>query len=194
VQEDFVLTDNGVPQQITHFAVGGDPVSLVIVIETSSRVDPLLPQLRRTGILLTEQVMGPEAEAAVLGFDESVDKLQDFTRSHDAIQSVFAGLRTGESGQHLFDAMAAGVEMLTGRREPGAVTQVTGRRVLLVKFFAALNWKTSPSSASDFPPLAASCRTSPARTSLLPSLPQELTACPDPRALFPLPVPAITRT
>ena len=127
-----MLTDNGVPQQITHFDVGGDPVSLVIVIETSSRVDPLLPQLRRTGILLTEQVMGPEAEAAVLGFDESVDKLQDFTRSHDAIQSVFAGLRTGESGQHLFDAMAAGVEMLTGRRKPGAITQVTGRRVLLV--------------------------------------------------------------
>jgi VWFA-related protein len=131
-QEDFVITDNGVPQQITHFDVGGDPVSLVIVIETSSRVDPLLPQLRRMGILLTEQVMGPEAEAAVLGFDESVDKLQDFTRSHDAIQSVFAGLRTGESGQHLFDAMAAGVEMLTGRRKPGAMTQVTGRRVLLV--------------------------------------------------------------
>jgi VWFA-related protein len=131
-QQDFQITDNGVPQKITHFDVGGDPVSLVIVVETSSRIDPLLPQLRKTGILLTEQVMGPEAEAAVLGFDENVNQLQDFTRSHDAIQSVFAGLKTGESGQRLFDAMAAGVEMLTGRRKPTREAPTAGRRVLLV--------------------------------------------------------------
>jgi VWFA-related protein len=131
-QQDFVITDNGVPQQITHFDVGGDPISLVIIVETSSRIDPFLPQLRKTGILFTEQLMGPEAEAAVFGFDENISKLQDFTHSHDAIQSVFAGLRTGESGQHLFDAMAAGVEMLTGRRKPTKETPAAGRRVLLV--------------------------------------------------------------
>jgi VWFA-related protein len=131
-QQDFVITDNGVPQKITHFDIGGDPISLVIVVETSSRIDPLLPQLRKTGILFTEQVMGPEAEAAIIGFDENVNKLQDFTGSHDAIQSVFAGLKTGESGQHLFDAMAAGVEMLSGRQKPGKETEVAGRRVLVV--------------------------------------------------------------
>src|SRR5215469_10129231 len=93
-QQDFVITDNGVRQKITHFDVGGDPISLVVVVETSSRVDPLLPQLRKTGILFTEQVMGPEAEAAVIGFDDHVNKLQDFTPSHDAVQSAFAGLKT----------------------------------------------------------------------------------------------------
>jgi len=131
-QQDFVITDNGVRQKITHFDVGGDPISLVVVVETSSRVDPLLPQLRKTGILFTEQVMGPEAEAAVIGFDDHVNKLQDFTPSHDAVQSAFAGLKTGESGLLLFDAMAAGVEMLSGRRKPSKETPVPGRRVMLV--------------------------------------------------------------
>jgi VWFA-related protein len=131
-EQDFRITDNGVLQKITHFEIGGDPISLVVVVETSSRVESFLPQLRKTGILFTEQVMGPEAEAAVIGVDDSVKTLQDFTHSHDAIQSVFAGLQSGESGMRLYDGMAAGVEMLTGRRKPSKETPVPGRRVLLV--------------------------------------------------------------
>jgi VWFA-related protein len=131
-EKDFVITDNGVPQKITHFDVGGDPVSLAILVETSSRIDSFLPQLRKTGILLSEQVMGPEAEAAVIGFDDSLKTLQGFTRSHDAIEAAFSGLKTGESGVCLFDAMSAGVEMLSGRRRPTKETPVPGRRVLLI--------------------------------------------------------------
>jgi VWFA-related protein len=131
-EKDFVISDNGVPQKITHFDVGGDPVSLVILVETSSRIDSFLPQLRKTGILLSEQVMGPEAEAAVIGFDDSLKTLQGFTRSHDAIEAAFSGLKTGESGVCLFDAMSAGVEMLSGRRRPTKETPVPGRRVLLI--------------------------------------------------------------
>jgi VWFA-related protein len=131
-ERDFIVTDNGIPQEITHFDVGGDPISLVILVETSSRVDPFLPQLQKTGILFTEQVMGPDAEAAVVGFDSSLKTLQGFTRSHEAIQAAFSGLKTGESGICLFDAMAAGVEMLSDRRKATKQTPVPGRRVLLI--------------------------------------------------------------
>jgi VWFA-related protein len=129
---DFVITDNGVPQKIIHFDVGGDPISLVVLVETSSRIDPFLPQLRKTGILFSEQVMGPDAEAAVIGFDNSVKILRGFTRSHDAIEAAFSALDTDESGLHLFDAMAAGVEMLSGRRISTKESPVPGRRVLLI--------------------------------------------------------------
>ena len=131
-EQDFLITDNGVAQKITHFAVGGDAISLVILVETSSRIESFLPQLQKTGILLTEQVMGPEAEAAVVGFDSSLKTLQGFTRSHDAIEAAFSGLKTGESGICLFDAMSAGVEMLSDRRKPSKDTSVPGRRVLLI--------------------------------------------------------------
>ena len=131
-EQDFRVTDNGVPQKIIHFEVGGDPISLVVIVETSSRIDPFFAQIRKTGILLTEQVMGPDAEAAVVGFDDNVALLQGFTSSHDSILSAMAALKTGESGQRLFDAMAAGVEMLSGRRKPSPESAVPGRRVLLV--------------------------------------------------------------
>src|SRR3989475_6543602 len=112
---NFQVTDNGVAQQISHFDLGGDPISMVILIETSSRIEPLMPQIRKTGILFTQTVMGPTGEAAVVSFNDSVDKLQDFTTNGDLLENTIANLRAGTSGSKLYDAMAVGVEMLTGR-------------------------------------------------------------------------------
>ena len=129
---DFRITDNGAEQKITHFDLGGDPVSLVILIETSSRIDPLLPGMRKTGILFTQTVMGPEGEAAVVGFNDAVDKLQDFTSDADLIENTVSRLQTGTSGSKLYDAMAVGVEMLSGRMpqptadEPGKTARDAG--------------------------------------------------------------------
>src|SRR5712664_4177142 len=128
---DFQITDNGVAQQISHFDLGGDPISMVILLETSSRIEPLLPQVRKTGILFTQTVMGPTGEAAVVGFNDSVDKLQDFTANADLIENIISHLGQGTSGSKLYDAMAVGVEMLSGR--PQATPDKPGhRRVLMI--------------------------------------------------------------
>jgi VWFA-related protein len=127
---DFQIADNGVTQQISHFDMGGDPISLVILMETSSRIEALLPQVRKTGILFTQTVMGPSGEAAVVGFNDSVDKLQDFTTNGDLIENTIAHLGEGTSGSKLYDAMAVGVEMLSGR--PEATADKPGRRRVLM--------------------------------------------------------------
>jgi len=127
---DFRVTDNGVEQKITHFGLGGDAVSMVVVVETSSRIEALLPEVRKSGILLTQTVMGPNGEGAVVGFNDSVDKLQDFTSSADAIESILSRLREGTSGSKLYDAMKLGVEMLSGRH--AMTDQDPGRRRVLV--------------------------------------------------------------
>jgi VWFA-related protein len=127
---DFHITDNGVAQRISHFDLGGDPLSLVILLQTSSRIEPLLPQVRKTGILFTQTVMGPTGEAAVVGFNDSVDKLQDFTTNGDLIENTIAHLGEGTSGSKLYDAMAVGVEMLSGR--PQAIPDRPGRRRVLM--------------------------------------------------------------
>jgi VWFA-related protein len=129
--KDFRITDNGAEQRILHFDLGGDPVSVVILIETSSRIDPLLPQMRKTGILFTQTVMGPEGEAAVVGFNDAVDKLQDFTTNGDSIENVVTKLESGTSGSRLYDAMAVGVDMLSGRM-PQPTAENPGRRRLLL--------------------------------------------------------------
>lgn len=129
-QKDFHVTDNGVPQKITHFDLGGDPLSLLILIETSSRIAPLMPQVQKGGILLTETVMGSDGEAAVIGFNNSIDKLQDFTTNHDLVQNAVNKLKVGTDGAKLYDAMAIGVEMLSGRPLPTA--DAPGRRRVML--------------------------------------------------------------
>jgi VWFA-related protein len=128
--KDFRVTDNGAAQKISHFDLGGDPISLVILMETSSRIEPLAAEIRKTGILFTQTVMGPTGEAAVVGFNDSVDKLQDFTSNADQIENTIANLRIGTSGAKLFDAMAVGVEMLTSR--PQATAEKPGRRRVML--------------------------------------------------------------
>ena len=138
---DFRVTDNGAVQAITHFDLGGDPVSLVIVVETSSRIAPMLPELRKTGILLTQTVMGPTGEAAVVGFNDSVDKLLDFRGSADDVEKTIAGLAEGTSGAKLYDAMAVAVEMLSGRPQAGA--QPVGRRRVMLIISEATDYGSS---------------------------------------------------
>jgi VWFA-related protein len=130
--KDFRITDNGVPQKVLHFDMGSDPLSLVILVETSSRIDPLLPEIRKTGIIFTDTVMGPDGEAAVVGFNDSVDKLADFTADHDVIQNTVNRLKGGTEGSRLFDAMTVGVEMLSGRPQPQPTADSPGRRRVMV--------------------------------------------------------------
>jgi VWFA-related protein len=129
--KDFRITDNGVQQRILHFDMGGDPLSLVVLVETSARVQAFLPQLSKAGIVVTQTVMGPGGEAAVIAFNDSVDKLQDFTASADKIENVFTHLQPGTSGSKLYDAMAVGIEMLSGQPQPTA-DKPGRRRVMLI--------------------------------------------------------------
>lgn len=124
-QASFHVFDNGVEQKIEHFDLGGDPLSVVLVIETSSHLEPMMPAIRRTGVIFSQTVMGLTSEAAVIGFDDSIDLLQKFTTDPDAIEHVFTSFRMGTMGTKLYDAMNRGVAMLEERPE-------ARRRILVV--------------------------------------------------------------
>ena len=130
-KSDFRVTDNGVPQTITHFTLGGDPISLVVVVETSDRIAPILPQIRKTGILVSQTVVGPTGEGAVVAYDDEVKVLQEFTSNPDAMEATLWQLKEGYSGARLFDAMSKAVELLRSRPEMSA-TELGKRRVMLV--------------------------------------------------------------
>jgi VWFA-related protein len=124
-EKDFHVFDNGTEQKINHFDLGGEPMSIVLVVETSSHVEPMLPAIRKAGIVFTQTVMAKTAEAAVLGYDDKVDVLEPFTMDHDAVESAIDRLRAGYSGMRLYDAMARGIGMLEDR-------PAMRRRVLMV--------------------------------------------------------------
>jgi VWFA-related protein len=122
---DFHVYDNGKEQKIEHFDLGGDPLSIVLLVETSSHIEPLLPAIRKSGIVFTQTVMGQTGEAAVMGFNDQSAVLQPFTGNHDAIEKVLNHLPEGTSGIKLYDSMLEAVRLLQKQPE-------NRRRVLLV--------------------------------------------------------------
>ena len=113
--KNFRVFDNGVPQVLESFEMGGAPLSAAIVIENSSRIEGLLPLMRRTGILFTETILGEKGEAAVFEYDDNVHTLLDFTSDHDAIEKTVANLREGTSGACLYDALSEAAGVLRNR-------------------------------------------------------------------------------
>jgi len=119
----FHLYDNGIEQNI-HVDVTYEPISLVVAIEKSARVEAILPQLHKLGILLT-QITGKEGEAAVVAFDSRIQTPQDFTTDNDKIKVAINNIHVGSTGTRVIDAVEQGVFML--KRRPAA-----NRRVLLL--------------------------------------------------------------
>jgi VWFA-related protein len=113
--KNFRVFDNGVPQVLDSFELGGAPLSAAIVIENSSRVEGLLPLIRRTGILFTETILGENGEAAVFEYDDNVNTLLDFTSDHNAIEKTVTNLREGTSGACLYDALSEAAGVLRNR-------------------------------------------------------------------------------
>jgi hypothetical protein len=123
--KDFQITDNGVRQQITHFDLGGDPLCVVFLVETSARIGPLMVEIQKTGIVFAETVMGLTGEA-VVAFHDSVD----FSGEGDVVQKSINNLKVGTNNSKLYDAMTVGVNMLSER--PQRTAEAPGRRRVMV--------------------------------------------------------------
>ena len=119
-QKDFRVYDNGVEQSIENFDLGGEPVSVVIVVETSSRIEALLPAIRKTGIVFTQTVLGATGDAAVIGYNDDVSELLKFTADPDAIEKTLQNLQEGNSGARLYDALSLAVQTIA--QSPGSAT------------------------------------------------------------------------
>jgi VWFA-related protein len=109
---DFVLTDDGVPQKLTlEQDTGGEPLALVVVIEIggagarefnkfSSVAPPLAP-------MLASIVGNVPHKVAVVAFDSQPALLQNFTSNLDSAADTIAGLTPGCTRQHHLDNCAA---------------------------------------------------------------------------------------
>jgi len=114
-QRDFHIYDNGVEQTIQGFDVAGVPLSAALIFETSSKMEPYLPEIQKTGILFTQDVLGTSGEAAILGYNDTVDQLLGFTQDHEQIEKTIRRMQSSTSGRHLYDALSQAVGLLRNR-------------------------------------------------------------------------------
>src|SRR6202051_2168813 len=120
----FHLFDNNKEQNI-QVDVTFQPISVVLAIEASTRVDAILSQIRHLGALMP-LVVGDHGEAAVLAFDSRLRVMQDFTTDPDKVKVAIDKINAGNSSSRMIDAVDRAVFMLR-RRPPN-----NRRTVLLV--------------------------------------------------------------
>jgi len=110
-QNDFEVYDNGKPQKISA-EYTEQPLSVVLVVQANSEVEPLLPELKRSGVLFHGLVTGVQGDIAVLAFDHRLQVLQDFTDNPDRLDDAMQKIRAGSSSARLIDAVREADHML----------------------------------------------------------------------------------
>lgn len=111
-QKDFHVFDDGVEQTIDQWDLGGDPLAVVLVLETSSRANAMIPAIHSLGSIFSETVMALDGEAAVITYDSTVAVRQPFTPDHDAVEKAVASAEFADEKSKLYDAMALAIEAL----------------------------------------------------------------------------------
>jgi VWFA-related protein len=125
--DDFFLTDDGVPQKLTlEQDTGGEPLALVIDIEGQHSDNPHQrgaaskpDRYRAIAPMLDALIGGVEHKVAVVGFNSSPVLVQDFTPNTDAaaraVQVLIADDR-GDNGSAILDSIGLSVDLL--RKQP----------------------------------------------------------------------------
>src|SRR5438445_4928692 len=94
--EDFVLTDNGVPQAVRiEEGALGQPLALTVIVQTGGQGASHLRDYRDLGAILDAVIGGVPHRVAVIAFDSKARLEQDFTSDTDAAADTIASLPDG---------------------------------------------------------------------------------------------------
>lgn len=112
-EDDFRLTDNGVPQKVTIVQdTDSLPLALAIVVETGGAGARHLADYRQLDAIVDALVGGVEHRVAVIGFDSEPHLLKPFSADLDAASRQLADLKKGDSGGAILDGVIYAVEQL----------------------------------------------------------------------------------
>ena len=122
LQEDFEVLDNGKPQPIVFFDNQPQPITVVVMLDTSGSMTGAIKFLRQAA----EQFLirlHPEDRGMVGAFNDKIEfGSAEFTSDRDDLVAAMKELDYG-NGTRLYDGIAASLDQLDG---------VSGRRAILV--------------------------------------------------------------
>ncbi len=110
---DFRIWEDQVPQQIRSFGVDTNPVSVVLLIDTSMSGKSELKKIKEAALEFAE-ALSREDRVSIIGFDDEVYRALDWTNELKKVRKALGKLRSGIRTA-LYDAMYyAAVEQLKG--------------------------------------------------------------------------------
>jgi VWFA-related protein len=111
--DDFMLTDNGVPQTLRlETDTDSQPLALVVIVETGGQGVEHLRDYDNLGAVLDAVIGDVRHLVAVVNFDSKPRIAQDFTDDTDAAAKAIANLTEGDQGAAILDALNFGIDLL----------------------------------------------------------------------------------
>jgi VWFA-related protein len=112
----FEVLDNGKAQKV-QAEITEQPMSVVLIVQANADTAPLLPKIKKSGILLHGLVIGQDGDLAVISFDHQMHHILDFTNDPDKIDDAMQKITEGSSSANLIDAVTDADHMLE-RHDP----------------------------------------------------------------------------
>lgn len=117
-KQDFVIYEDGVQQQITHFSPVTAPFDLALLLDVSGSTESKLGVIRRAAQAFVDMI-GPEDRMAVFAFARRVYEIAPFTNNRFLLKQSIQTIRGG-GGTAFYDALwrvLTEVERRPGRRK-----------------------------------------------------------------------------
>lgn len=121
VQDDFEVFDNEKPQPLVLFDNKIQPISVVVLLDTSASITGSIKLLKQAAEQFVLRLL-PDDNAKVGAFNDKIEVSHEFTNNRDQLVSAVKDLDFG-NGTRLWDALGVGLDELKG---------LEGRRVILV--------------------------------------------------------------
>lgn len=99
-KEDFVLMEDGVKQEITHFGQDSSPLSVLLLIDRGGCLDPFGEKVRAATMNALARLK-PQDEVALMAYDDEVELVQGFVRDRRRIEEALDRVpRADEQADH----------------------------------------------------------------------------------------------
>jgi VWFA-related protein len=123
--DDFVLTDDGVPQKVTLEEESRRPLSLVVLIQTGGIARVQFPNYNNLETMLAEIAGRGSNRVSIVNFDSRPEAASPFTSDIAQWSEAIDKPDQGDSGAAILDSIAYGLELL--KKEPAS-----NRRAILL--------------------------------------------------------------
>jgi VWFA-related protein len=115
---DFIIEDDGVEQPVRLDEVPeGQPISLVVAVQTGRRASYEFPRMRGLNSMLDPLFTPGTNRVALVEFDGEVNLTQNFTSDPALIADDLTNLRPGDAKAAILDAVAYSVKLLSDEPE-----------------------------------------------------------------------------
>lgn len=127
-QEDFAITEDGVPQQIAFFGKVAAPFHVVLMLDTSSSTQDKLRLIQEAAYVFVRQLQ-PADRVKVISFDDRVNDLNEFTNDREVLRRAIDGTRSGQ-GTKVYDAVEQALN---------TIRKIRGRKAIVI-FTDGMDW------------------------------------------------------